>query len=94
MRNPFKQIFVPDGSTVALDAHDTWEVRWHSMKRAVKYSGSATPQCEVFPTQEAANKFAQELLEAARLLKDRRGDSLDGNWEPTVTKNSYKGRVA
>jgi hypothetical protein len=92
LKTTLKKIFVPDGGTVALDAHEVWEVRWYSMKRTVKYSGTPSPQCEVFLTQEAANKFSQELLEAARLLKDSCGDMLDGDWRPSIRKNTYTGR--
>lgn len=90
--NILKNIFIPNGETVSLEAHDIWEVRWYSMTRTTRYSGSPRPQCEVFITEEDARKFSQELIMAAELLKDTGGDMLDGNWRPKVTKNSYRGR--
>lgn len=86
-----KLLHIPSGETVAIEAHDTWEVRWWSMGR-IDCNGidSQTLRVEVFPSKDDADRFAGELIAAAALLGDYKG-SYGGGWGPFVKKNVYKG---
>ena len=45
---------------------------------------------EVFPSKESAQRFADELANAANLLQDFRGQ-YGKDWGPHISKNKYKG---
>lgn len=85
-----KQIKMPSGQKVEVTAYEMWEVRWNSVRRSDL--GNPTPQLESFTNEEDARRFAQELLTAASLLRDRTDSYRDSDdWRPRVTKNEFKG---
>lgn len=72
MRNWFKKLRIPSGEKTEVVAYMSWMVRWYSWNlHRVSYSGDAycSPMAEIFPSEEDANKFAEQLREAFKLLK-------------------------
>lgn len=72
MKNWFKKILIPSGEKTTVTAYNSWLVRWYGWDLCrISYGGNAycSPMAEIFPSEEEANKFAQQLRESFRLLK-------------------------
>tara|TARA_R110000772_G_scaffold50163_5_gene115388 strand:+ start:882 stop:1121 length:240 start_codon:yes stop_codon:yes gene_type:complete len=65
--NLFKKIFVPSGEKTELTAYESWQVKWVS--RCGVWADDTEKEAEVFTNKEEADKFAQELKAAFKLLK-------------------------
>lgn len=65
--NLFKKIFIPNGQKESVIAYESWTVRWYS--RNGEYSGDVRKECEIFTSEEDAEKFATQLREAFKLIK-------------------------
>ena len=70
MKNWFKKILIPSGAKSEVVAYNSWIVRWTSGN----FDGSSLiytkEQSEIFPSEIDAYKFAEQLKEARKLLKD------------------------
>lgn len=67
----FKKLFVPKGEKQELTAYETWSVRWYS--RYGGFSGDTKPEMELFTNKEDADKFAEELRAAYKLIRHTSG---------------------
>lgn len=63
----FKKLFVPNGEQEELTAYETWSVRWVS--RHGEFHDDVQNEIELFTTKEDAEKFANELKKAFKLIK-------------------------
>lgn len=74
MKNWFKNLLIPSGEKTTVIAYNSWVVRW----RSANFEGGSsnlihtTENCEIFPSEIDANKFAQSLEDARKLLKDEK----------------------
>ena len=64
-----KLLWIRADTKEAVEAYDTWVVRWTS--RHGSYSHSTRPETEVFPDKESADKFADALVDAFKLIRNR-----------------------
>lgn len=71
MANWFKTLLIPTGLKEELVAYESWIVRWQS--RYDEYSSSIRPEAEVFTNKEDADKFAEQLREAFKLVRHTHG---------------------
>ena len=70
MKNWFKKIFIQPGEKTTVVAYNSWVVRWVALKSDWEYGQSGgKPQAEIFPSEEDAYKFAEQLKEAHKLLR-------------------------
>jgi hypothetical protein len=69
--NIFKWLSIPSGEKVDVRAYKTWVVRWYS--RHGQFAGDTQPEAEIFTTKEDAEKYAQELREAFKLVRHTSG---------------------
>lgn len=73
MKNIFKKLFIPSGQKTELVAYNSWVVRWVSLSSYGFTSGgfsiSHKPESEIFPSEIDAHKFAEQLRESFKLLK-------------------------
>ena len=73
--NLFKKIFIPSGKKESVTSYESWVVRWRG--RFGQFHGDTQDECEVFTTQEDAEKFATQLKEAFKLIKHSSGDKIE-----------------
>ena len=73
MSNWFKKLLIPSGEKTTVVAYKSWTVRWNKLNTYGYSSGgfsfNPAPECEIFPSEIDANKFAKQLREAFKLLK-------------------------
>lgn len=73
MKFSLKKLFIPSGQKIEVDAYVSWTVRWYKIHSSEymdgRFSLSTTPESEIFPTIEDANKFAAQLRESHKLLR-------------------------
>jgi hypothetical protein len=70
MKNWFKNILIPSGEKTEVVAYNSWIVRWYSGNGG--YNSALTykqPEAEIFPSEEDAQKFAEQLREAFKLVR-------------------------
>jgi len=75
MKNLFKYLFVPSGEKVVVTAYESWIVRWFSVHLSYGEYTSKEKQAEVFTSKADAEKFANSLKDALKLLKNTNFDS-------------------
>lgn len=64
--NIFKKLFIPSGAKTTVVAYNSWVVRWNSKNRnGYEY----VKQAEIFPSEVDANKFAEQLREAFKMVR-------------------------
>lgn len=72
MKTWFKKLLIPSGDKTEVVAYTSWIVRWVSVignsNSTLLYSRQ---ESEIFPSEIDATKFADQLKEAHKLLKDR-----------------------
>lgn len=70
MKNIFKKLFIPSGTKEVM-AYESWIVRWD----AARFDGSSLirtkEECEIFPSKDDADAFADALKNAFQLTKCR-----------------------
>lgn len=70
-----KKLKVPATNEVKeIDAVQMWEVRWKS--RYGQFNGDTRPELECFPSEIAANEFAEALRAAFKLIRHTSGDNV------------------
>ncbi len=73
MRNIFKKIFIPSGEKAGVVAYNSWVVRWRAIYideyTKNQYSHRSHPEMEIFPSEQDAHKFAEQLRESQKLLR-------------------------
>lgn len=70
MSNWFKKLFIPSGEKVVVTAYKSWVVRWHAATNPYSWvSFYNKEEMEIFPSEEDARAFAQQLKEAFRLSR-------------------------
>jgi len=67
MKNWFKKLLIPTGEKTTVVAYNSWIVRWRS--RNGEYSTDIKLEAEIFPSEQDAHKFAQQLKESFKLLR-------------------------
>ena len=67
MKNWFKNLLIPSGEKTTVVAYNSWIVRWRS--RCGEYSGDTKLEAEIFPSEQDAYKFAEQLKESFKLLR-------------------------
>ena len=69
------KMFFRDKQTMAVDAIETWIVRWSRFynHRGGSSYGDASLQYQAFPTKEAAQHFYDALEDAEKLTKSNFG---------------------
>lgn len=67
MKNWFKKLGIPTGEQKELVAYNSWVVRWTS--RYGEYRSDENQEAEIFPSEDDANEFANQLKEAFKLLR-------------------------
>jgi hypothetical protein len=75
MKNIFKELFIPSGEKTTVIAYNSWVVRWYKLS-TYEYSTikgqfgfTSAPECEIFPSEIDAEKFAEQLREAFKFLR-------------------------
>lgn len=74
MKNWFKKLFIPTGEKTVVVAYKSWVVRWrkvhvHHYEYVGSFYYSDKPEMEIFPSEEDAHLFAEQIREAYRLLR-------------------------
>lgn len=74
MKSWFKELFIPSGEKTTVVAYNSWVVRWTKVRSVSYNSGDSfsfreTPEAEIFPSEIDANRFADQLREAFKLLR-------------------------
>ena len=70
MKNWFKKILIPSGEKTTVVAYNSWVVRWQSADGSADSPLSyKKPQAEIFPSEQDAENFAQQLREAFKLVR-------------------------
>jgi hypothetical protein len=73
MKNIFKALFIPSGEKTKVIAYNSWIVRWYAVRSTAfsfgGFSFNDKEMSEIFPSEEDANKFAEQLRQAFKLLK-------------------------
>lgn len=69
MKSWFKKISIPSGDKTEVVAYNSWIVRWLSVKFDDSTLLYTKQQSEIFPSEIDANKFADQLVEAMKLLR-------------------------
>lgn len=71
MNKWFKKMFIPSGEKTTVVAYKSWVVRWRSVNMLSDTWATPKEQSEIFPSKEDAEKFADALIDARKLLKDK-----------------------
>ena len=70
----FKEILISCKEKEKVIAYESWIVRWTS--RYGCYSCETKPECEIFPLEEDADRFANQLREAFKLIRHTHGNDV------------------
>ena len=63
-----KSVEVPSGEKVNLEGLVTWKVQW--LARNGQFAGHTFPTAQFFTTKEDAEKFAVQIKEAFKLVRN------------------------
>ena len=70
MKNWFKKLTIPNGEKTTVVAYNSWVVRWYSVDGSIDYFAKrCIEHVEIFPSEEDAYKFAEQMKAAWKLLK-------------------------
>jgi hypothetical protein len=73
--NLFKKLFIPSGEKKEITTFENWSVRW--LSRNGQYGGDTQKEAEFFTNKDDAEKFANELRDAFKLIKHTSGTKVD-----------------
>lgn len=66
----FKKLFIPSGEKTTITAYKSWIVRWKSVEhKEWSIYADLKHESEIFPSEEDAKNFANQIQEAYKLTK-------------------------
>lgn len=69
--NIFRKLFIPSGEQEEILVYESWIVKWESRKG--QHSGDVDKEMEIFTSKEDAEKFAEQLRKAFKLIRHTSG---------------------